>query len=557
MKKSLSFLALVAFAYLSTSCAKGKVDPMDMQTGLTFSEFDKTLIKKTKDKKSEKEKKEKGEEPIPAASKLIVNPPPKTTINSKTISFSVTDQVQLKDVLIELGRIAKIDVDLDPEISGGIIINAKNRPLSEVIDRIANLGNLRYTYENGTLHFEKDNPYVKNYSLDYLSEGSNLWSDVQSNVSAILTDSAALSNNNSVNNPSANNTPQANNGNAAANNNNAQTTTPLVAINNPSVRKSSISINKSAGLLYAFATQKQHNEIVKYLSEVQKNSSAQVLIEAKLVEVALKNIYKTGINWNWADVNSKGGLNKIGSNNNYSSTTGNPLDITVGILGATGLNASVSALEQFGTTRTLSSPRIHAINNQKAVLNFTDKFVYFRIESNQATVTPGASAATTTRTITSTKMEENIGVELTIIPSINIRSSEVTLNIKPKITVKSDTVKDPASPTNQAGEVIPELINYVPVIQTREINTVAKIQSGNVIVIGGLMKETSENTDKGVPFLQRIPILGYLFKSVSKDSTVVETVIFIKATIVDSGSSTNKVDRDIQEKFDTNKREFF
>ncbi len=548
MKKSLSFLAIIALAYLSTSCAKGKIDPMDMQTGLTVSDFDKALIKSPKDKKAEKEKKEKSEEPIPSASKLIVNPPPKTTINSKTISFSVTDQVQLKDVLIELGRVAKIDVDLDPDISGGIIINAKNRPLSEVIERIVDLGNLRYTYENGTLHFERDTPFVKNYSLDYLSEGSNLWSDVQANISAILTDSSAVS---------TGNTTVAATAATSANNPTAATPTVAATTSNSStaIRKSSISINKSAGILYAFASQKQHGEIAKYLNEVQKNASAQVLIEAKLVEVTLKNIYKTGINWNWADMNSKGGANNIGSTNSYVAS--GPLDVTIGVLGATGLNAQVSALEQFGTTRTLSSPRVHAINNQKATLNFTDKFVYFKIDSSQATTTTGASTPTTTKTITSTKLEENIGVELTIVPSINIQTNEITLNIKPKITVKSDTVKDPASPTDSAGKVISELVNYVPVIQTREINTIAKIQSGNIIVIGGLMKENAANTDVGIPFLQRIPLLGYLFKSTSKESTVVETVIFIKATIMDSGSAANKVDREIQRKFDTNKREFF
>ena len=99
--------------------------------------------------------------------------------------------------------------------------------------------------------------------------------------------------------------------------------------------------------------------------------------------------------------------------------------------------------------------------------------------------------------------------------------------------------------------------NLVPVIQTRELNTIAKIQSGHVIVIGGLMSESAASTDTGVPFLQRIPLLGLLFKSNDKTSEVIETVIFIKATIVNSGPVTNKVDRDIQEKFDTNRRKFF
>ena len=120
--------------------------------------------------------------------------------------------------------------------------------------------------------------------------------------------------------------------------------------------------------------------------------------------------------------------------------------------------------------------------------------------------------------------------------------------VKPKVSLQSDTVTDPASGS---------IKNEVPVIQTREIDTIAKIKSGNIFVIGGLMKETATNTESGTPFLQRIPILGWLFKSTSKSSTVTETVIFIKATIVNSGSIPGKSDRNLQDKLDPNTRRFF
>ena len=268
----------------------------------------------------------------------------------------------------------------------------------------------------------------------------------------------------------------------------------------------------------------------------------------------LNDLYKTGINWSWSEGNSKGGTNKISGTNAYLE--GQPLDVAIGVLFSKSLSASVSALEQFGTTRTLSSPRVHAINNQKAFLNFTDKLVYFRIDNNQNTTTTSAAAAVNTQTLTSTKQEENVGVELNIVPSINLKTGEITLNMKPKITVNSGFVTDPASPKDPiTGKITFE--NKVPVVQTREITTIAKMQSGNIIVIGGLMKEGTVNTDKGIPYLQRIPVLGNLFKSTNKESEIVETVIFIKATIVNSGSQVNKIDRELQEKFDTNRRKFF
>jgi len=332
-----------------------------------------------------------------------------------------------------------------------------------------------------------------------------LWSDVETNVNAILSTSSSSTSEDSTKAASA------------------------------------ISSNKSAGIISIFATDKEHTTITKYLADVERSASAQVLIEAKVVEVSLAETFKAGINWS-----SLGKQNNITASNSIAVTSG--ITYTALELFGADISATVSALETFGTTRTLSSPRIHAINNQKASLNFGDKLVYFKIDNNQNVTTTGTATANT-QTITSTKQEENVGVQLDITPSINLKTGEIIMSVKPQLSIKRGTVVDPASPKGAANEV--------PVIQTRSIDTIAKIKSGSILVIGGLMKDTTTNTDGGIPFLQRIPILGWLFKSVSKDTTIVETVIFIKATIVSSGATVNKLDRDMQEKFDTNRRPYF
>ena len=483
------------------------------------------------EKKLAKSEKEKGEAPIPSASKLIMAPPPPAIGGEKTVSFSVTDQVPLKDVLIELGRMAQIDVDLDPNISGGIILNAKNRPLKEIIDRITNLGNLRYSYQNGVLHFEKDTPFMKNYFVDYLSGGS-LWTDVEINITAILKTDAPSSSTNS----------DSSDKNSSSDKTSSDKTSSKTEI------ASSFTSNKSAGIISIHATEKQHASVTKYLADVEKSASAQVLIEAKVVEVKLTDVYKTGVDWKMF-----GKANNVTTTNGYIS--GGPLSYVATEVMNSDLTASISALETFGSTRTLSSPRLHAINNQKATLNFADKLVYFTVVQSQSSSSNGTSTSIVATTKTSTKNEEKVGVQLDITPSINLRTNEITMNIRPQLSVRSEWVVDPASPTDNNGKVTVE--NKVPVIQTRDLTTIAKIQSGNVFVIGGLMKESTSDSDSGVPFLGRIPIIGWFFKSVSKDSSITETVIFIKATIVKSGSAADKIDRDMQNKFDTNRRKFF
>ena len=524
--KNIFYLVIILAVFSCVnSCKRSDFDSFDNKAKLTRPDIKDLMIKNPKDSKSKKNKNQE-ESIIPNVSRLIISPPPPVLGGDKTISFSVTDQAPLKDVLIELGRIANIDIDLDPTISGGVIINAKNRPLKEVIDRIANQGGLRYSYKNGILYFQRDMPFMKNYFVDYLSDGS-VWGDVESNLSAIMTSEQSK---------------QANDSGDV---------------------ESSYTTNKSAGIISVFATEKQQVAVEKYLRDVEKYSSAQVLIEAKVVEVSLSDSFRAGINWSWLNSIPKSGVPYSLTQNSMADFTAvasagvKPTIFTLGnatsrkgLFGGS-LDLTIQALEEFGTTKTISSPRIHAMNNQKATLSFQDKLVYFKIETTQSqTGANTGSAATPSNVVntstTSTKMEENIGVELAITPSINLKTNEITMTIEPTLAVKSGEVKDPVNEKN-----------IVPVIQTRTLSTIAKVLSGNVVVVGGLMKEDSANQDSGLPFLNRIPILGALFKVINRKSDIVETVIFIKATVVNSATGASKEDREFQDKFDSGKRRYF
>ena len=354
---------------------------------------------------------------------------------------------------------------------------------------------------------------MKNYFVDYL-DTSPLWDDVQTNIENIFNSEKGSSESE---------------GSATS--------------------SSSVTPNKTAGMLTIYATDKQHLAIEKYLEDVSKQSSMQVLIEAKVVEVSLSEKFRAGIDWS-QDMFK---LATPEADTMYSSlvTASNP---ALKIFGGD-INIAVEAMSKFGSTKAISSPRIHAMNNQKASLNFAEKLVYFKVEAQQSAqgTTTGTAASTVATTVTSTKQEENVGVQIEITPSINLKTGEITMNISPKITQKTGDVKDPAT----ANTTTFSYANSVPVITTREITTSVKIVSGNVIILGGLMKDTSSGSEGGVPFLRRIPIFGWLFKSMEKSSDVSETVIFIKATIVNSGSRVNKIDRELQEKYDVNRRNFF
>jgi general secretion pathway protein D len=504
IKLSLSLIILLPLL----SCSKGRIDPkkdvFDRQTGVSRQET-KDILFGNKDKNSSS-KTEQKTVAIPKSSRMIAIPAPPKISQQKLISFSVTDQVPLKDVLIELAKVAKLDIDLDPQITGGVIINAKNRPLFEVLDRICDMGSLRYTFENNVLHIERDLPFSKSYVVDYLVDG-DLWTQVESNVTRIIT-----------------------------NDESAATT-------------SSLSSNKPAGLLTVYANQKAQQKVSNYLKEVRQNASTQVLIEAKVVEVTLKDNYQTGIDWTW--VNGNNTITQVGGADSNSPP------LTIALTGTKffrgDLTPTITALEEFGTVKAISSPRINALNNQKATLNFTEKLVYFITEAESNTAAAG-DTSNTILTFTSTKNEETTGTELGITPSIDLKNNEITLNIQPKITVKSSDAEQPYYNPRDGTEIGR---NLIPIINTREITTTAKIKSGNILVIGGVMSETTTNNDKGIPFLGRIPFLGNLFKKVTKNTEVKETVIFVKATIVNSNNVVEAYDKKIHDNFTSSARPFF
>ena len=506
--------ALMLLSFIS-GCAQGRVDPFDRQTGATRKEIKDVVFGDKTKKNSAKKSADNSAIPkftsIPQSSRIIAIPSLPKNNNDKLISFSVTDQVPLKDVIIELAKVAKLDVDLDPQIDGGVIIKAKNRPLVEILDRICDMGNLRYTLENNRLHVERDLPFATNYPLDFLIDG-DLWGEVETNI--------------------------------------------LALINNPSISNSSsggsISSNKLSNMMTIFASKKNHIKITNYLERIKKSSSAQVLIEAKVIEVTLKDSYKTGIDWTWLSGTGDSVTQKANGASGFA-TDNDPISILLGPRSAFGGNISsaISALEEFGTVKSIASPRINALNNQKATLNFTKKLIYFTNDVS-TNVTTASTASTTENTVTSTQHEEPTGTELTITPVIDLETNEVTLNVKPRITIKSDDVKQ----TVVVAGIADPIVNLIPTINVRELSTTAKIKSGSILVIGGVMNEDTNNTDTGVPFLNRIPVLGYLFKKTLKNASVTETVIFVKATVVGTGEGISKYDRQVHDIFTSSARPF-
>jgi MSHA biogenesis protein MshL len=528
---------------------------------------------------------------LPDVSQLLVAPRPPIIGQDKLVTLSVTEDVPLKEVLIELARRADVDVEVDPGISGGIIFRAKDKPFSEVLERITELAGLRYSIKNGVLKVERDTPYIVNYKVDILNQtrssqgsvsistqvlsavagatgggGSNAFSTGSSNTLNTTSDgdvwgevAKALQKilDNYTGKPSTLAQGATASADAALNDVLGQpSAAPKATATAASSGSAILSVNKQSGIVTMLATDRQHKAIKQYLDRVTEAQSAQVLIEAKIVEVSLNDRYRSGIRWDL--INSR--FIDFDAQAGFTSTTGTlgnqvlqfttlPAEI-FGIDDVT-IESAVSLIQEFGVTRTLSSPRINAMNNQQAVLTFAENFVYFDLDVQEQQVGSGTTRESNL-TVQSNVKTVPIGVILTLQPTVDSQKGEIVMNIRPTLSRITDRVADPGVAL-LAARTNSNITSEVPVVEVREIDSVLRIKSGQVMVIGGLMEERSVNQDIGVPGLQSIPYVGNLFKSVDKNNQVVETVIFIKATIVPT-QGVAREDKEFYRKFTNDRR---
>ena len=189
----------------------------------------------------------------------------------------------------------------------------------------------------------------------------------------------------------------------------------------------------------------------------------------------------------------------------------------------------LSMLESFGTLRVLSSPKISVLNNQSSVLKVVDNKVYFTLS-----VTPGTAATTaapaTPATYTTQINTVPIGLLMSVTPQIS-ESGEVILNLRPTISRITGYASDPSPALTLSG-----VSNRIPEVQTREMESVLRVQSGGVAILGGLMQDSRNNNSDEVPILNRLPGLGNLFKYRDEGSKKTELVIFLRPTVLQDAS---------------------
>jgi MSHA biogenesis protein MshL len=307
----------------------------------------------------------------------------------------------------------------------------------------------------------------------------------------------------------------------------------------------SVVVNSQSGVVVVRAMPNELRNVAEYLVKTENTVTRQVVLEAKIVEVELSDAYQAGINW--AAVLTQGNrqyfLGQSTPRGGFDGDLlappnvqvpigpGNPIDgfITNALGGAFTLAADLGDFSAFiellglqGRTRVLSSPRVSTIHNQKAVIKAgSDEFFVTGVRSDTTT----GEATTTTVDVELTPFFS--GVALDVTPQINDQG-EVLMHIHPTVSDVTDQQKE-LSVRGQTDSL------PLALSQIRESDSIVRARSGQVIVIGGLMRQTRRDQDYKTPFLGDIPGLGRLFRSERNQTSTTELVILLRPLVVADG----------------------
>ena len=283
----------------------------------------------------------------------------------------------------------------------------------------------------------------------------------------------------------------------------------------------SLVLNRFSGVAQIAAPVKRHESIRAFIEFVNRRITQQVEIEARIVEVTLRDEQKLGVDWDLAastldgvrvqaraplDVAGVGGA-LLGANS-FAAT-----------LGFGRASAIIQALKQQGEVKTVAQPRLRALNNQTAFIKVGEDRPFFRLQQTTTLQQPGATTAFNQTQETFSVSTITIGTILAVTPQID-GDRMITLDVLPAIT------------RLQAIVTSPDGRQTAPVTEVKQASTIVRLRDGETAIIGGLISEETAETERRIPLLGKLPLIGAAFRSKANLRARTELVIFLTPRLV-------------------------
>lgn len=458
----------------------------------------------------------------------------------KRFDISV-DQAPARAFFMSLVRDTPVNMMVHPEVSGQVSLDLKQVTVEEVMQLVREVYGYEYSYGVSGYVVLPARLQSRIFHVNYLNIARGGESNMSVSSGQILQSSSGSSDDDS-----ASNTDSSTSSSIVTEtrtdfwNGLASTVKTIVGTG----AERSVVVDPQAGLVIVRAMPSELRDVDNYLQSAQQNLQRQVILEAKIIEVSLNDEFQSGIDWagltsgtNQIFAGQAGVINgapavlnaengDFDAANLLASGSNTPFSNIFTVAGqASGFAAIIRLLNNQGEANVLSSPRVATVNNQKAVIKVgSDEFFVTEVSTSTNSTT---STTTTTPNITLTPFFSGIALDVT--PQISA-NDEVILHIHPSVSEINDQTKN----ITVAGQTQSLPLAFSTV---RESDSVVRAKNGQVVVIGGLMQNASNDNDASVPFLGDIPLLGNLFGQKSKVRTRSELVILLKPIVVSGNDS--------------------
>ncbi|MCA6130133.1 pilus (MSHA type) biogenesis protein MshL [Campylobacter concisus] len=459
-----------------------------------------------------------------------------STCLSKNFSMKITDDISLGDVLNQLSEMCDFSIvakdayskkELDDKVFG---VNIRNMSLSEVFDLLLNEKNLSYEFSNNVLKISSLQTRI--FKIDYITSVREGTAITKASVDASPSE---VGNSSSSDNGSSD----------IKNENNLIRTTErfhfwekldaeLKAIlnnNSEHITAPDPIINENAGLITVTATPSQLKRVEKYIAEMQRRLKKQVIIDVSIIAVDLNNEYKQGVDWSKFELGFNSYIGNQGSNtgssaiwtnkgNSLSDGFGRTLNIAANLNFS--LDGMINFLETNGKTKVVSSPKVTTLNNQQALISVGDNINYRVMEE-----TDNGSNNNNNNRLTTTYKQYSvfIGILLNLLPEVS-DNNKIMLRINPSLSSFKYAEDDTRSQNTAIREIAPDTVQ-------KKLSTVVQVNSGDTIILGGLIGQTKNKQNTAVPLLADIPLIGSVFKSTRDGVKTTELIFVITPRVVD------------------------
>ncbi|MDX7860446.1 pilus (MSHA type) biogenesis protein MshL [Aeromonas caviae] len=476
------------------------------------------------------------------------------TIPEKRMRIAAHD-VDAVEFFGSLFKGSRYSVAVHPGVAGVISVELKDVTLQEALATVGDMYGFDVQRKGNVFHVYPAGLRTETIPVNYLMMARRGLSRTSVSTGGVTANDNNNGNNNNFDNGLNNSGNNNSQGNTASGDNNSNGTRIETDSNNDywtDLRDAlqtligtgegrAVITSPQAGLVTVRAYPKELKAVREFLDQSGEHLKRQVVLEARILEVSLNEGYEQGVDWSGLSASWDGGKGITGGGSLMDSPIAStPNQIFRALGGGAGFtisdgnfNVAVSLLKTQGDVNTLSSPRVTATNNQKAVIKVgTDE--YFVTNASTTTTTSGTSAPIVTPNVELTPFFSGIALDVT--PQID-EQGKVLLHIHPSVI---DTEEQ--SKTISVGTADP-LVLPLAKSSIRESDTVVQANNGDIIVIGGLMKTDRQEIVSKVPLLGDIPWVGEAFTNRRESNRKVELVILLKPTVVEKDTWQKELQR--------------